>query len=200
MKRHIHFIQLLWLTAIDCDVFADDIRDIKPPVYFTANYTFVFYLLAIAVMVLVLFFIIMFYRKHRVRPEAGQESFFCSPHEKAYEALERLDARNLPAQDLVKEYYSELSGIVRCYLEDRFGWRAPEMTTEEFLEALRSSDYLNGSQKNLLKSFLTHCDLVKFAKYGPSQTEIAESFRAARRLVDETKPQPLPQTEIKQKP
>lgn len=165
-----------------------DIRDIKPPVYFTPNYTFIFLLLVFVLIVLIIFFVRLFLKKHKQKPEELETPILRSPYEIACEALEKLKAKNLPARGLIKEYYSELSGIVRYYLEGRYGFRAPEMTTEEFLQTLRSSssDYLNGAQKNLLKNFLTHCDLVKFAKYGPSETEIEQSFQAARKLLDET--------------
>jgi len=193
MKKNSYFIQGLWLISLAFNVFAEDIRDIKPPVYFAPNQAFIFFLLAIALIALAIFFVNRFLKKRRQKTKEVDESFLRSPHEIAYEALEKLKAKNLPGRGLIKEYYSELSGIVRYYLEGRFGFRAPEMTTEEFLQALRNSGYLNGAQKNLLKNFLTHCDLVKFAKYGPSQSEITESFYAAHKLVDETKTeQPRP--------
>ena len=105
----------------------------------------------------------------------------------AYQALERLKAKDLPRFGKIKEYYIELSDIVRRYMENRFSFRAPEMTTEEFLYFLRESDRLKGAHKNLLKQFLNHCDLVKFAKYGPTGQEIDGSFNFAKKLVDETK-------------
>src|SRR5262249_46599976 len=55
-------------------------------------------------------------------------------HEVAAEALRMLRERRLPEAGAFKEFYSSLSDIVRRYLEDRFRVRAPEMTTEEFLE------------------------------------------------------------------
>jgi len=65
--------------------------------------------------------------------------------------------------------------------------RAPEMTTEEFFAALRGSEILSAAHKNLLKDFLALCDIVKFARYGPTTDEIDRSYDAAKRFVDETK-------------
>ena len=88
---------------------------------------------------------------------------------------------------MIKEIYIELSDIVRHYLENRFILRAPEMTTEEFLDKLKDTDMLSYDQKILLKDFLFHCDLVKFARYGPTEKEIDSSFKSAENLVDQTK-------------
>lgn len=165
----------------------EDIKDIKPPVYFTRDYFFLILIASIIILV-ALGFLIAHFLKKNLRKKSELSIVPPRPaHEIAHEALNALKAKNLPQLGRIKEYYSELSDIVRHYLEDRFSIRAPEMTTEEFLYSLRESDDLAGAHKNLLKQFLNHCDLVKFAKYGPTHEEIDHSFNAAERLVDETK-------------
>ncbi|MCG6551863.1 MAG: BatD family protein [Candidatus Magnetominusculus sp. LBB02] len=108
-------------------------------------------------------------------------------HEVAYEALQRLMEKNLDKAGLIKEYFTELSSIVRYYIEDRFWLKAPEMTTEEFLHMVRESLELSNVHKELLRDFLNRSDMVKFAKYGPSSAEIEGSFAAAWKFVDETR-------------
>ena len=61
-----------------------------------------------------------------------------TPEEIAQAALALLLAENLPGRGLVKEFYLRLTGIVRQYVEDTTGIRAPEQTTEEFLRDMRS--------------------------------------------------------------
>ena len=61
-----------------------------------------------------------------------------TPEEIAHAALAALLAENLPARGLFKEFYLRLTGIVRQYIEDTTGIRAPEQTTEEFLRDMRS--------------------------------------------------------------
>jgi len=112
----------------------------------------------------------------------------------AFQELEKLKAMNLPDKGEVKEYYIRLSDITRHYLENRFALRAPEMTTEEFLLLVRGADDLVESHRKLLGDFLSHCDMVKFAKYGPTPLEMLDSFKAAWKLVEETK---LNQEEVK---
>jgi hypothetical protein len=61
------------------------------------------------------------------------------------------------------------------------------MTTEEFLEAVKGSSELEQEHKEILKDFLSRCDMVKFAKYGPTPIEILDAFKAAERLIEQTR-------------
>ncbi len=110
------------------------------------------------------------------------------PHEVALAALEALRREDLLSHQRYETYYIRLSGIVRQYVEGRFGLRAPEMTTEEFLQAATGAAELTFDQRQLLRQFLAHCDLVKFARYRPSSQEAEEAYAAAHRFVQETKP------------
>jgi len=81
-----------------------------------------------------------------------------------------------------------VSDTVRFYLEERFDFRAPERTTEEFLRELSATDLLTVEQKESLGNFLASCDLVKFAKYEPREPELRELHHLAVKLVEETEP------------
>jgi hypothetical protein len=72
------------------------------------------------------------------------------------------------------------------YLEERFQLRAPDRTTEEFLQDLRRTTALDDTQKTALTGFLEHCDLVKFARFEPSEDVLRGLHESALRLVDET--------------
>ena len=104
----------------------------------------------------------------------------------ADERLEELKNLNLPSSGKNKEYYTLLSDIVRRFIEARFSLRAPEMTTQEFLGYI-SSRHLNSEHNELLQGFLNSCDMVKFAKYGPSLKETATSFDMAKKLINALK-------------
>jgi hypothetical protein len=84
------------------------------------------------------------------------------------------------------------SGAIRVYLEERFEFHAPDRTTEEFLYELQESQLLTPSQKQSLADFLAGCDLIKFAKYEPTETELRALHASALRLVNETEPRLLP--------
>ena len=159
------------------------LRDIKGPLGHQ-DLTYLYIILAI-VTIIAVSAIIFFLRK---RDGSGE---IISPprpaHEIAYEALRNLQDKDYIETGKTREYYFGLSGIVRHYLEDRFDLRASEMTTEEFLSGLKNSDALQSGQKSLLRVFLSHCDMVKFARYSPGEGEIKSSYESAKKLVDQTK-------------
>jgi hypothetical protein len=97
-----------------------------------------------------------------------------------------LSKEDLIAKGLVREYYYRITNILRHYIEDRFGLLAPERTTEEFLTEMAHANQLDATHKILIREFLERCDMVKYAKYGPSRIEIKETYDAAKRFIDET--------------
>jgi hypothetical protein len=167
-------------------VFADTIRDIKPPVNLPGNHLFLI-IIAVILCILLLGVLARSLVKNRDRHSPSIQCLKRPAHETAYLALKGLKAKGLPQLGLVKEYYFRLSGIVRHYLEDRFYLRAPEMTTEEFLYSMRESAALSLRQKNIVRDFLSHCDMVKFAGYSPAKDEIKNIFSIAMQLIDETR-------------
>jgi hypothetical protein len=112
------------------------------------------------------------------------------PHEIAYEALLALKRQGLIERGEFKSYYSALSDIVRAYLEGRFGLRAPEMTTEEFLLATARAGQLDRQHRQLLGDFMAESDLVKFAKHVPTLADAERGIAAAERFIGETIPRP----------
>lgn len=110
-----------------------------------------------------------------------------APHEVAYGELAKLLASGLLEKGEAKLFYLRLSNVLRHYIEDRFGLRAPEQTTEEFLVELRQSQPFGPAHKELLQSFLEHCDLVKFAELEPTRGEAETAVALCRRFIDETK-------------
>ncbi|HFQ80591.1 MAG TPA: DUF4381 family protein [Desulfobacterales bacterium] len=118
------------------------------------------------------------------------------PAELARRELQRLLERQLPEHGQVKEFYAALSAIIRQYLERNFGIRAPELTTEEFLAELgrrpRGTSVIAGHRglkqehRHLLRDFLIHCDLVKFARHQPEVDDIEMAVTICRRFIDET--------------
>lgn len=168
---------------------AGDIKDVLPPVDVPADLTRLFLWICCGCGALLLAGVAFwFIRKLRQGERGrGQALIRRSPHEIAYELLERLAKEGLIEQGLIKEYYYRLTDIVRHYIENRFGLLAPERTTEEFLAEMTRTGKLVETHKVLIREFLERCDMVKYAKYGPSRMETQETFDAAKRLVDETR-------------
>jgi len=111
------------------------------------------------------------------------------PHVRARRALE--DALVLISE--AKAFSIRVSDILRLYLEERFEFRAPERTTEEFLLDLQNTNLLTQEQKDSLAAFLNGCDLVKFARYEPTETELREFHKSALQLVNQTEPPAIAQ-------
>jgi hypothetical protein len=89
----------------------------------------------------------------------------------------------------MKQFYFELSMFLRRYIEDRFGLRAPERTTEEFLREARGRPALGTRDVELLERFLGHCDMVKFAKLEVVREQAESSMETVRGFVDRTTPE-----------
>ncbi len=108
-------------------------------------------------------------------------------HILAFEELRRLREMDLIGQGRIKEFYITVSDIMRFYIERRFGIHAPEQTTEEFLEAVSRNGVFDIPTKDTLKRFLSHCDMVKFAKYRPEISEIQKTINITRDFIEQTK-------------
>jgi hypothetical protein len=152
----------------------------------TTDYTFVYVLagglaLAAAVGAAALLVSLRSRRERRSRVSAYDE---------AVARLHQLAARGAPDVAEIDAWFVELSSIVRRYLEGRYGVRAPELTTEEFLHEARRAAGLGASQRELLETFLERCDRVKFAGYRPDAGESMATLEAARAFVEDTRLRP----------
>jgi len=159
----------------------EDIRDIKGLVPLPHGSWWLWILVAV-----VIAGTLAFWLWKRRRPTIAPNAFGAplSAYEMAMRALQRLRDEN-PA---VEEFYTRLSDIVRRYLENEFGLRAPERTTEEFLYEMSRDSALTLEHKQLLGAFLQEADLVKFARFRPGEEDKGRAFDAAEKFVGETQP------------
>jgi hypothetical protein len=162
----------------------EDIKDIAEPVELPVDYTP--YILIGVVFIILAGGGIAAYILIRRRKKTGGVEPPKPAHEIAYEQLQQIAEAGLIESGEIERYYVLLSAVVRYYLENRFGLHAPEMTTEEFLQKAASESQLKDEHKTLLGRFLTECDLVKFARYGPHKDQMKTAFESAKRFVDET--------------
>jgi hypothetical protein len=109
-----------------------------------------------------------------------------SAYDVARAELDALIMGARPNESDMDAFFVRLSGVIRRYLEDRFGLRSPELTTEEFLEELAASPDLLRTHQQLLRDFLKRADLVKFAHLVPTPGDVEESLDAARRFLETT--------------
>lgn len=108
------------------------------------------------------------------------------PWEAALDALQRLKTRKLWEQGLEKDYFTELTDILREYLFARFGINAMEMTTRQIMEKIHESDLR--AKKDYVKQILNVADFVKFAKVRPLPADNIAAYENAVKFVEETIP------------
>jgi hypothetical protein len=159
----------------------NDIRDIKPPVVIPSGWEWLWWTLAALAITAAGILIWRWWQKRKANIPIEPP---VPAHVRAKQKLE--EALALISQP--KEFCILVSDTIRFYLEERFDFRAPERTTEEFLYELQGTDLLMTEQKEKLGEFLESCDLVKFARFEPGKPELRELHGSAVRLVEETEP------------
>jgi hypothetical protein len=171
-------------SVLGADAEGADVRDIKPPVEVPRDYRPLWWggavLLLLGLLGVGLYWILNRKRGEGVEPLRPAD-------EVAQEAFLRLRAARLIEKGRYEEYYVRLSAIVRRYLEGRFGLKAPEMTTEEFLQIAQRNPTLAAAQRSSLGHFLSEADLVKFARHVPTDEDAERAYSAARQFVETTR-------------
>jgi hypothetical protein len=163
-----------------------DVRSIKGPVAKPRDYAPLLWTAAALAVALTLAAWLV--RRLR-RPRAASTRPPRPVHERALAALAELQAAHLIEAGRLEEFYVRLSGIVREYVEGRFRLRAPEMTTEEFLQAAQRRAELVPAHRALLGNFLGEADLVKFARHHPAAADAERALAAAGEFVRSTAPE-----------
>ncbi|MBR0198231.1 MAG: hypothetical protein IJQ34_08880 [Kiritimatiellae bacterium] len=140
-------------------------KKVMPPLSFRLVGKIFIYILGALALAGSVFFIVKYLRR-RIR------EFRMSPIERAFAELEALLKKGLPGRGRYKDFYVELTRLVRRYVQRKYGVKAPHLTTEEFLR-----DFKSGSPESLkaLKEFMEEADMVKFAgvKATPEMTDCA---------------------------
>ncbi len=159
-----------------------EIKDIAGPVTFPSDYSRLIIIAGCVAVAACAFFII--WRRRDGKREAAPG---LTAHEIAYMRLERLLSSDMLSDGRYKEFTTEISDILRHYIEDRFGLRAPERTTEEFLAEAGAGLPVASEYKEIISEFLIHCDLVKFAALEPSSDDVKRAFETCRDFIDATR-------------
>ncbi|CAA0165265.1 conserved hypothetical protein [Tenacibaculum maritimum] len=118
------------------------------------------------------------------------------PYEEAIQKLHQLDQKLLWQNNKVKRYYSELTEIVRAYIERELKIPALESTTDELINVLidfNTTKSIETTEETIqkLKKLLQEADLVKFAKSKPLAHEIEDDRKNAESIVNYLKPKPI---------
>lgn len=176
------------------------IKSIKSEPYVFDDFKMYIYLLLAALAIIGFWIYYFVIRKRKVQEEKPLYKML-PPFEEAIYKLNELDSKLLWQNNHVKEYYSELTEIVRNYIERELQVPALEKTTDEIIEMLRdfqNANTINTSKETIkkLKELLQEADLVKFAKSKPMSIEIEEDRKDAQEIISNLKPKPIKKDEL----
>lgn len=167
-----------------------DIKDIAPILELPKSFweKILPYLLAILGIGLILL-LWFWYQKSKKKPRFEEKPLPPPPppHVVALKRLQELDKAKYWQQGQEKQYYSELTDVLREYIENRYQIQALELTTDETIRALKKISI----EKNALfqlNQLMQLADLVKFAKAHPTVDQHLQALSEAETFVRKTKP------------
>lgn len=162
-----------------------DIMDIKEPITIPLDWRIVLLIVLGILVLLGLSYFIYKKIKARSNKESDAIEIVLPAHEEALMALKALESQKLWQGGKIKEYHTEITGIIRRYFERRFLVQALEMPTSEIILKLQSTpDALEIIE--LTKDFLNNADMVKFAKFVPMVKVNEEMMEEANQIVEIT--------------
>lgn len=107
------------------------------------------------------------------------------PHQKAMKEIEQLKAERMPSSEDQKLYYTRLTDAIRRYIDERFGFNAMEMTSQDIIDRLSGKG--DAVMLDELRDLFRTADLVKFAKYSTLINENDRNLMSAVEFIGATK-------------
>ncbi len=165
-----------------------EIKDIKPPIKIEISWLlYLLILVLILLAILIAYYIYTKYYKKQQPQQITEEEVKLTPYKLALKQLHELEEKKLWQQGKVKEYHSELTGIVRRYFEERYHFPAMEMTSSEIMKVInRVMD--SPPVIKITEEFFRNADLVKFAKFIPMPSINEEMMKQAYMIIERTRP------------
>lgn len=181
-----HFVQVL---PVHIDTSNAYINGFHPPIdpipyRFGEFINYIYWAVGIILFLALVIFGVYYYEKNK-KTEPVQE-IKIPAHILALGELSELESKSLIEDGKVKTYYSNLSDILRRYLENRYGFLALESTTDEILKDIKQHLYKTQNIKDI-NEFLQDADLVKFAKASLEEHQHEKYFNFVKDFVIDTK-------------
>lgn len=127
--------------------------------------------------------IIYFIRSNKKKSETHKSE----PDVLAIKRLKKLKKSDYIAKDLYKKYYSELTSIIKDYMEARWNFPATKLLSDDLLEYLKKEKWLDENEIENLSVIFKISDLAKFAKYKPTPEETKLHMEKAINFINLTK-------------
>lgn len=176
-----------------------DIKGVVQPKFVLADYLpqILWTILVLGILALIIYIVYRRMNNRAIIPSLKKDEPYIPPHERAIMGLDKVKAQKLWQTGKVKEYHSDISDILRRYIDEQFDVPAPEMISGEILDELQR--HCDTDAYDNLKQILILADFVKFAKYNPLSDENELSLRNAYLFVNHTKKEETPAQESEKK-
>lgn len=158
---------------ITVDTTEQGLYDIKPFIEVEKSSSNFWRNLLFVLLILVVISALIYWFVWRKKPLTEEEQIaLLPPYDRAKMALKKLDESQYLQKEEIKEFYSELTFIIRKYLDEKVYDRALESTTDELirmLKLLKDGNQIELSDEDIvnLETIFKRADLVKFAKSRP---------------------------------
>jgi len=160
------------------------------------------YILGIILIAAIIFLIL-----YSIKRKKKNQPFFKLPekpkepaHIVALRELDRIKDEKIWQKDKTKQYYSEVTEVIRTYIEERFEIPAMEQTTDEIIVNFRTrKNLLDEKSFSNLDQILTLADFVKFAKYKPLPDDDNLTLTNAYFFINKTKKEEVKKSETPEK-
>ncbi len=189
------------IQPFEIDTAANAITDIKPiyraPIWWWGIIRWILLGLGLIALGIGIYFLVKYIKANQKQADEAEKinpELLRPAEEVALEKLDKIKAEKIWQQGRLKDYYTELTDVVREYIARRFEITAEEKTSDEILRELKP---ILMEQKELytrLKDMLRLADLVKFAKWNALPDENEISLLSAYQFVRETTPIPAEET------
>ena len=184
-------LSLKVVQPFEIDTTANKFTDIKPVLvpkfYWKGLIKKVLIILAILLILIALYFVIRRYIQKKPILSAPSPESLLPPYVVAIEKLNAIKQQKLWQQNRSKEFHTELTNVVREYIERTFDIPSLEMTSDEIISHLNHLKFESSSAYKALNQILQLADLVKFAKWNPLPDEHELSLSNSFLFVEQTK-------------
>ncbi|MDR2084516.1 MAG: BatD family protein [Bacteroidales bacterium] len=139
------------------------------------------FVLLILIVIGLIVFLIYYIKKHRKLPIVTRSKPIIPPNRLAIDSLYALENKKLWQSGQIKEYYSEITDILREYIAGTFDIPAVEMITDDIFDLMKKNDKYQEDLYKLAYNIFITSDMVKFAK---GTTEADENMKILKDAYD----------------
>lgn len=184
-------LSLKVVQPFQIDTTSNQIADIKqvmdPPINWKAILRIALMVILVLIVLIVVYFLVRKYIFKKPIFESAAPEVILPSYVVALNQLEKIRGEKAWLNNRAKEYHTELTDVLRTYIEKTFDVPCMEMTSEEIISNMNHLRFENKKAYTSLTQILKLADLVKFAKWEATSAEHEQSLANAIEFVNETK-------------